>query len=380
MNSSTGSARSSGAADAVQIVVQPWILRLSLWVVLATFLVLLATIVMARVVRRQRSRVLDRDLVPVRSDVLAIASGDDDEEADGRLRRLRGRAAELVEPLLVGYLSKVRGAPAQRIVDILMAHGLVARARRGLTSWSGTRRARSAWVLGVMRIGDAASEVVPLLQDRDRGVSVTAARSLGMLRDDSSADALLAAVAPGRRGRGELPVWVVVEALGGLGADAAEAIGRALQSEDASTRAVAAMTIGRGQHLSQRSRLLDVVAHEEDPTVLAAIARSLGEIGDPSVVPTLTGLTDRAHSRSVRLSAISALGEIGGPAATEVLTALLADGDTGVEELTAEALSGLGRPGVDVLQTAARAGLAGAAAAEYALVMHSLREPMPGGA
>lgn len=364
----------------MEIVVQPWILRLSLWVVLATFLVLLATIVMARLVRRRRTRALDRGLLPVRPDVLAIASGDDDEEAEGRLRRLRGRAAELVEPLLVGYLSKVRGAPAQRIVDILVDHGLVTRARRGLTSWSGSRRARSAWVLGVMRIGDAAGEVVPLLQDRDRGVSVTAARSLGMLRDDSSAEALLAAVAPGPRGRGELPVWVVVEALGGLGAESAEPIGRALQSEDASTRAVAAMTIGRGQHLSQRRRLLDVVAHEQDPTVLAAIARSLGEIGDPSVVPTLTGLTDRALSRSVRLSAISALGEIGGPAATEALTALLADGDTGVEELTAEALSGLGRPGLDVLQTAAGTGLAGAAASEYALVMHSLREPMPGGA
>lgn len=364
-----------------EIVVQPWVLRLSLWVMLATFVVLLATIVMARLARSRRRRVLDRELAPVRRDIVAIAAGDDEDGlAEGRLRDLGGKTVDVVEPLLVGYLSKVRGAPAQRIVDILMAHGLVRRARAGLSAWSGTRRARSAWVLGVMGIRDATSDIVPLLQDRDRGVSVTAARSLGMLRDSDSAAALLAAVAPGRRGRGELPVWVVVEALGGLGPESAGVVGAALESPDASTRTAAAMTIGRAQHLSQRTHLRSLVAHEADPAVLAAVAHSLGELGDPADVPALADLTDPTLPRSVRLAAARALGDVGDRRAAATLTALLADEHPRVGEVAADALVGLGQAGVQVLREAAVTEGAAAAASAYGLAMHSLRRPMAQGA
>lgn len=359
---------------------QPWLLRLSLWVLLATVVVLVATIVMARVVRRRRVRTSDRDLAPLRRDVLAIAADDDAEEAEGRLRRLSGRAVGLVEPVLVGYLSKVRGAPAQRIVDVLMAHGLARRARAGLASWSGTRRARSAWALGVMRIREAAGAVAPLLQDRDRGVSVTAARALGMMRDEDSARALLDAVAPGRRGRGGLPVWVVVEALGDLGPGSAVVVGAALDSPDASTRTTAATAIGRAQHLSQRQRLRSLVGDESDPTVLTAVAHSLGELGDPADVPALADLTAATLPRSVRLAAAAALGDIGDRTAAAALTSLLADEDPRVGELAADALIGLDRAGVDVLREAADAGGPAAASAEYGLAMHALRRPMATGA
>lgn len=363
-----------------EVVVQPWLLRLSLWVLLATVVVLVATIVMSRVVRRRRARTTGRDLAPLRRDVLALAADDDAEEAEGRLRRLGGRSVDLVEPLLVGYLSKVRGAPAQRIVDVLVAHGLVRRARAGLTSWSGTRRARSVWALGVMRIRDAADDVAPLLQDRDRGVSVTAARALGMMREEESAGALLDAVGPGRRGRGDLPVWVVVEALGALGPGSAGVVGAALDSPDASTRTTAAMAIGRGQHFSQRHRLRSLVVEEQDPTVLAAVAHSLGELGDPVDVPALGDLTADDIPRAVRLEAVTALGDIGDGAAAATLTSLLGDDDARVGELAADALVGLGPAGVDVLREAAgSAGPAGASAA-YGLAMYALRRPMETGA
>lgn len=364
-----------------EVVVQPWVLRLSLWVVLATFVVLLATIVMARLVRSRRRRVITRELAPVRRDIVAIAAGDDEDgAADARLRALHGHSVELVEPLLVGYLSKVRGAPAQQIVDILVDHGLVRRARAGLSAWSGTRRARSAWVLGVMGVREATSEIVPLLRDRDRGVSVTAARALGMLGDSGCAAALLAAVPPGRRGRGELPVWVVVEALGALGPDSAAVVGAALDSPDASTRTAAAMTIGRAQHLSQRERLRSLVGQERDPAVLAAIADSLGELGDPADVPALADMTAPTLPRSVRLAAARALGAIGDRGAAVALTVLLADEDLRVGELAADALIGLGEGGVEVLREADAAEGPAAAASAHGLAMHSLRHPMARGA
>lgn len=357
-----------------EVVVQPWLLRLSLWIMLATFVALAATIALARVTRRRRERAVARRVGPLREDVLALVSGEDDGDSVTRLGALKGASVDLVAPVLIGYLSKIRGAPAERIVDVLVAHGLVRRARAGVTSWSGTRRARSVWTLGVMHVGEAVTDVVPRLQDRDRAVAVTTARSLGMLGDAGAAEALLAAVAPGRRGRGELPVWVVIEALVGLGAPAADTIGRALDDDDASTRAVAAMSIGRAQHLSQRSRLRGLVTHEEDPTVLAALAEALGSLGDPADTVALTDLTAHIHPRSVRLAAVRALGDLADSRAITALGVLLADTDPRVGELSADVLVGLGSAGLSEVQAHAAGDGDAAAAADYGLAMHSLRQ------
>ncbi|MEN3120788.1 MULTISPECIES: HEAT repeat domain-containing protein [Janibacter] len=358
-----------------EVVVQPWILRLSLWILLATSVALATTIALARLTRHGRQRSIARRVHPLRQDVLALVSGEDDDgRAAERLRTVRGPTVDLVVPVLLGYLSKVRGAPAQRIVEILGAHGLVRRARAGVDSLSGARRARSVWVLGVMGVREAVADVAPRLQDRDRGVAVTAARSLGMLSEGSSAEDLLAAVAPGRRGRGELPVWVVVEALATMGPETAEVVGRALDSADASTRTVAAITIGRAQHLSQRARLRAVAdAGEADPTVLAAVATALGALGNPADVDRLTLMTRDEHPRSVRLAAVRALGELGDRRAITVLSDLLGDHDPRMGELAADVLVGLGEPGLDRVREHATGAGPAAAAAEYGLAMRSLR-------
>lgn len=360
-----------------EVVVQPWILRLSLWIMLATFVVLAATIALARATRHARQRAVDGRVHPLRQDVLALVSGEDDDGgAAERLRALRGPTVDLVVPVLLGYLSKVRGAPAQRIVEILREHGLVRGARADVDSLSGTRRARAVWVLGVMRVREAVADVVPRLQDRDRGVAVTAARSLGMLADGSSATDLLAAVAPARGGRGELPVWVVVEALATMGPETAEVVGRALESRDASTRAVAAITIGRAQHLSQRPGLraiADADADSADPTVLAAVATALGALGDPADVDRLAHLTRDELPRSVRLAAVRALGELGDRRAITVLADLLADHDPRLGELAAEVLVGLGAPGLEQVRESATRSGAAAASADYGLALRSLR-------
>lgn len=355
-----------------EIVVQPWLLRLSLWVMLATAVALTATIVLARLTRARRQRAMTRRFGPLRQDVLALVSGEDDGDSEQRLSALRGPSVELVAPVLIGYLSKIRGTPAQRIVDVLVAHGIVRRARAGLASWSGTRRARSAWVLGVMRIRDAVAEVLPRLQDRDRGVAVTAARSLGMLGDAEAADELLRSVAPARRGRGDLPVWVVVEALVGLDAGAAGAVGRALDADDPSTRTAAAMTAGRAQHLSLRPLLRERLEHEREPVVLAALAEALGALGDPADVGPLAGLVADDHPRSVRLAAARALGELGDDRARTALGGLLADTDPRVGELAADVLVGLGPAGVAEVERRALEPES-AAAADLGLAMHSLR-------
>lgn len=60
-----------------EIVVQPWLLRLSLWVMLATAVALTATIVLARLTRARRQRAMTRRFGPLRQDVLALVSGEE---------------------------------------------------------------------------------------------------------------------------------------------------------------------------------------------------------------------------------------------------------------------------------------------------------------
>lgn len=358
------------------LVVAPWILRLTLWIMLATALILVGVIVLARAARRRRERSRARALEPLREHVLQIAAGDDDGESRTLLSELPPRAFRVVAPLLVGMLSKVRGTPALAIVGILAAHGAVQLAHTGLGSPSRFRRARSAWSLGLMREEDSADEIIPLLQDKDRGVAVTAARALGMLGDPIATTALLDSLEPGPRGRGGMPVWVVVEALARLGPEAADAVGQALGSPHPTTRTAAALTVAQGQLLSQAGRIRALLESEEDPAVLSAAAQALAATGGAGDVEPLTRLTAPEHSRAVRLAAIAGLGEIGGEETIAPLLDLVHDPDPTVAEHAADSLAQLSTEAREALQqlAGAAADSPGSLAAQYGLVTAALRE------
>lgn len=336
------------------LVVSAWVLRLSLWVMAVTAVLLALTIVLARIQRRRKAARDRRQIDPIRRDVLTIASGDDEDGSSvQRLLSVPLSGLEAVDGYLVSLLSKVRGAPAQQLVGLLQRHGVVRRARDGLASSSGTRRARSAWAIGLMRVEGEARSVAPLLQDSDRGAAVTAARALGMLREDVAAGPLLRSVKPARRGRGALPAWVVTEALAQLGPGTADTVGAALLSDDPTTRAVAARAIGVAQHVSQRESLRSLLATEEDQTVLAAVAEALGRVGRPDDIPSLVDLAAPGHHQTVRLSAVRALSELGGRGSVTALAGLLSDEDARVGELAAQSLVDLDSPGIAALHEVA---------------------------
>lgn len=361
-----------------QVHLQPWALQLALWFMLGVAVVLLLVIVSARVLRRRRARHQSDELAALRHDILEVASGDDEDGASRRrLDALSSRLFRAVMPTLVGLLSKVRGAPARAIVTILIAHGAVTLALVDLTSRSGTRRAQAAWMLGLMRRGQAVRRIVPLLGDRDRGVAVTAARALGMVGDPMAARPLVEALQPEVRGRGGLPSWVVVEALARLGPGAAEEIGDALHREDPTTRAAAALALGLGQHVSQLGRVRELVRHEQSPDVLAAAAQAIGHLGSRQDVDALTRLSGADQPRAVRAAALRSLGEIGGPSACEALAELLADEDPRIGDLAAEQLCHQGAAGRDVLHGVRGVDGRAAASARYGLVVDALRRGRP---
>lgn len=355
----------------------PWVLQLVLWLMLAIGVALLLVIGVARVTRRRRTGQQSRELAALRDDVLEVASGDDaDGAARRRLDRLPSHLFRAVMPTLIGLLSKVRGAPARAMVSILVAHGAVTLAQVDLTARSGSRRAQAAWMLGLMRHTRSVPRVLPLLQDRDRGAAVTAARALGMLRDPRATGPLLDALQPEAQGRGGLPSWVVVEALVGLGPGAAEEIGAALRRDDATTRAAAVLALGLGQHVSQLGAVRDLVEHEQSPIVLAAAAETVGQLGSRGDVDALVRLSGAEHPRAVRAAALRSLGEIGGVPAREVLAELLADEDPRIGDLAAEQLCRLGGPGREVLH-GVRGNDAAMASARYGLLIDALRHDRP---
>lgn len=369
-----------------QVHIEPWLLHVSLWVMAGAAMLLLLTIAVLRVARRRRSRLRSEELTSLRRDILQVASDDDqDGSARRRLEAIPPRQFRMVAATLVGLLSKVHGRPAAALAGILTAHGAVTEALIGVGSRSRTDRASSAWTLGLMRRDRSVHRVIPLLQDRDRTVAITAARSLGMLGDPRAARPLLAAVSPGPRGRGALPSWVVTEALVALGPEAAQEIGDAVDHEDPTTRAVAALALGLGQHVSQSARVRDLVEHESSPDVLAAAAETLGRLGSRQDLEALVRLTAEHHPRSVRSAAVRSLGEIGGGPARHTLLGLLADQDPRIGDLAAEQLCHQGPAGRESLHEVGTAGAAPdsahghrvAASARFGLVMDSLRRGRP---
>lgn len=357
-----------------ELVVAPWLLRLGLWILLGSALVMLAMIVMARASRSLTERRHVNQLAPFRRDVIALASGDDDGSAEQRLRQTPTGLFRQVDPLLMAYLSKVGGEPARTLVEVLSHHGVVRRAKKGVGARGRTRRAESAWVLGLMRRDEAAQQIVPLLQDRDRGVAVTAARSLGLIGDADTAQALLASVRPERKGRGGLPVWVVIEALSALDHEAADVIGAALASEDATTRTVAAVAIGRAQHVSQIEPLRQAAAVEDTPVTLRSMAGALGAVGGREDVATLTALAAGEGNRGVRLAAARSLAEMGDAASREALVDLLRDSDPRLAELAAESLTDFGPGGLQALHDEAGGAGPAADAAAFGLALHEMRQ------
>jgi HEAT repeat protein len=96
----------------------------------------------------------------------------------------------------------------------------------------------------------------------------------------------------------------------------------ALRHPQAETRLRAAWMLGRMREARAVTALLAVVAArgDDDPYLLSAVVKSLGQIGDEQAVPSLAGLLDEpGTSFMVRSAAMHALADIGGEEAWAAL-------------------------------------------------------------
>jgi len=305
---------------------------------------------LTRVGRRRRLTRRQRLLAPHRADLIAGSAGEDSEGASLRaLAAAPRRAQPALAENVTGMLGKVRGLPAEQLVDLLREHDALDRARADLGHRSRVRRARATQLLGLSRDSSAVEALLPALDDRSPEVRASAAYALGLIGDPRAAGPLLRATgSPG----GGLPAGLAAEALLGMGVGISDALGQGLRDPDPRARTVAAHLCGAGSFTRPRPILRELLAGDPDLTVRETCAVALGRIGRTEDAEALARHTEAEHPLPLRRVCAAALGELADPTAAPTLAALLHDPDPRLAELAAAALVRFGPAGRHALDAA----------------------------
>lgn len=310
-------------------------------------------VVLTKALRTRRESRRQALVAPHRQHLIAVSAGEDDTGAGRRaLAAADGPARAALDETIGGLLGKIRGLPAEQLVDILDQHGQLERARADLGHRSPVRRARAAQLLGLSRDPEAVDPLVGALADHADEVRSSAAYALGLIGDPRAATALLEAVAaPG----GGLPAGLAADALLSMGIGISDALTHGLVDPDPRARTVAAHLCGAGSFTRPLPILRDLLAIDPDLTVRETCALALGRIGRAEDVEVLARHTESSHPLPLRRVCTAALGDLGERAAVPTLAALLHDPDPRLAELAATALVGFGPAGRTVLDAASQA-------------------------
>jgi HEAT repeat protein len=318
-------------------------------VVLLACLGLVLLIVLTKVVRTRHDRQRAALVAPYRANMLAVGAGEDDEGTHlAALMGADGVSRVALDVALTQLLSKVRGAPAERLADVLHAHGATDRALVELHDRSSVRRARAAQLLGLCHVHRALPDLADALVDAAPEVRASAAHALGTIGNPAVAPRLLAAIGADRA----IPAGPAANALEGMGVGISDALSAALEDPSPTTRTVAAYVSGHGSFTRTIPGLRRLVAEDTDLTVRETAAAALGRLGRTEDVEVLSRHTRTDQATALRRACATALGDLGEPAAVPHLRGLLTDPDPRLAELAAMALLRLGAEGVAVLDGA----------------------------
>jgi HEAT repeat protein len=343
--------------------------------------VAVAVIVIAKF-RRGRVAVRSRAmLAPYRRALVEMASGEDDDGlAKAELSAVPARVWARLRPSVVAFLPKVRGFPADDLGELMRVHGELDAAVALLTSRSAVRRARAAYLFGLVRDPEGVALLLPLLSDPAADVRLVATRALGNIGDPSAANGVLGALRT-VRGQIGLPAWVAAEALLSMGVEIAPALQAGLASQDPAVRNVCAVVAGHGTYLATAPQLRILLATDIDVDVRASAAVALGRVGGGDDAANLARYVDASETTVLRRTCTTALGDLGRREGMETLAVLLGDSDRRVAELAADSLVRIGPEGIARLEETAATTAQGpsAQAAGCALELAGLRDQLVAG-
>jgi hypothetical protein len=311
--------------------------------VLATCLVLVVVVVAVRSRRLGRQKRDEMLLAPLRGPLIVVASGEDDDgSATEQLTWATGVTRDVLDEVVVDLLTKIRGLPAEQLVQVLTAHGAVERAKADLGHRSLVRRAKAAQMLGLAGGPDAVPLLVEALGDSTVQVRNSAAYGLGLIGDASAAAAVLAATGADNGG---IPASTSAETLQSMGVGISGVLGAAFEDDAARTRMVAAHVTGDRSFTRGLPALRRLLATDPDLTVRETCATAIGRLGRDEDVAVLARHVAGDEPLSLRRACAAALGDLGEAAAVPVLATLLDDPDPRLAEIAASALIGLGTDG-----------------------------------
>jgi HEAT repeat protein len=192
----------------------------------------------------------------------------------------------------------------------------------GLRDSSGIVRATAARAVLSLSSEEAATALLPALQDRDEFVRQETAYALGEARSRTATPALIA--------------LLLKEKKDGVRGAAAVALGQI--GDDAAVVSLAGL-IGRRVPASGIINRVKRSKKDENEFVRRAAAHSLGQIDSRAAVPALVAaVTDERAPDDVRREAANSLGLIGDPAAVPALRAALTARDPYLSNIASEAL------------------------------------------
>ncbi len=300
------------------------------------------TVVTVKVERTLGERAANRRLAPLRPLVIRVATGEDTEDCEAlrRLANVSVRTRRDVDDLVIAMLGKVRGEPADQLVELLRTHGVLHEATRQTRNILPSRRVRGLYLIGCCRDVDSLDVAVGALEDRSRRVRRQAVRTVGQIGDPRAAGPLLHSLR-----REGVHLGDAAEALVEMGYGISDALLEALATGHPRARTVAAHLCGIGGVRAAAPVLVTQLESHDDPTVAAAAATALGKVGRVQDVGALAAAALHFFPFQVRHAAIEALGELGVDAAVPVLTRHLTDPSSQIAEAAADSLIALGPRG-----------------------------------
>jgi HEAT repeat protein len=329
------------------VIVAP--LRLTLWVLLATTVVIVAllAIVVAHHLHWARA---DRRRERVRAEFEPVFARFVESEDPVRLAdelrpafRRMDAAHRPVAAVLVIDLMKETSSPAQteNLRWTLEQSGILALAERGTRRLSPWRRALACELLGKIGANSSVPVLLARLDDRRPEVRVAAVGALGNIGSADAVPALSAAFLDGRAA----PTNVVNLALRRIGGHAVTAFEQGIASEDPTVRVSSCFGLSEAEERAAAAgRLAAVLATDSDVRVRTAAASALGIVGGDDAPAALLGATSDPDVQ-LRRAAVKALGSFDDPAAAATLDEHTEDEDRETAIRAAEALHALaGRP------------------------------------
>ena len=234
---------------------------------------------------------------------------------------------EVIEQVTEGL--PMESAEMQRLVAAFKDSGVADRVIARLSAKSPVQRARSARVIGALRMYDAVSWLADQLQSRERSVSDAAARALGRIGGAQSANALQLAIQ--RKGLSRRLVTELARAAPDLYLELA--LGEQQRPAVRPALAIAAGLRRRHTAVGPLISLLQRGSRRE--RVISC--RALGWIGSQTSIPIIIlALQDRDWK--IRMSAAKALGTLHAHAARHGLKYLQIDRNARVRKAAGQAL------------------------------------------